>query len=533
MNRTRNALLALALIGVFAAPFLADAPEARADDESKELKKARKDVKKNMKRLLKASEELEKTKERRRTTSYKETEKLEALAEQIDQIRSVCFDQLQKVREADDEKAAEYLFEFATEVPDHDLYERLVDELYRFERKESIDWMVEVLGEKESRKNRETLWKHKILAATALAGVEGDDISAAFAEILEKGTNPLVVNVVVEKSRERESPVVIKALIELLGRVEAQGGWEYFKVRQVLTALTGEDFFTKEKWDTYWAKVENGWDPTKKGETQEAATRERGAGAETIPTFFGSEIESNRLMFVIDSSGSMQMTDKPSDWEGTDEEFRTADPDSEAVKATKRMNRAKRELCNAIQALQETQKFNVIDFDSGARKWQENLVPATPANKQAAVEWVDGSVVDQGGTYTDQAIEKAFSDPEVDTIYLLSDGAPYEKVGNPAPREEWPKDANGKVDENQPVAGEQQVLFAKEMIDEILGFVRFENRFRRVKIYTFGMDGPGVWHKKWPQPRPMTLPTDSRWLSTLSNFMRELAAITGGEYRSI
>jgi hypothetical protein len=445
--------------------------------------------------------------------------------------------QIEKVREADSEKAAESLLAYAVQVRDHDVFERARDEILRFEKTETVEYLVELLnaaaeGKKKRRRGSEDAWKKQILAGEALAGIEGEDIDQAFANVIERGTNPPLVNAIVEGARSRQSPLIIKALIELLGRVEEQGGWEYFRVRQVLTDLTGEDFFTKEKWDTYWAKVENGWDPSKKGETKEAATRERGP-QETIPTFFGSEIESNRLIFVIDSSGSMTMTDKPADWEGTDEEFRAANPDEEPVKSLSRMARAKNETINAIKNLQPTQKFNIIDFDSGAHKWMENLVFATDANKQAAIAWVDGSIVDSGGTYTDVAMELAFSDPEVDTIYLLSDGAPLQKIGNPAPRDEWPKDENGKVKENEPVAGEQQILFAKEMIDKILDFVRFENRFRKVKIYTFGMDGPGVWHKKWTQPRPMTLPTDARWLSTLSNFMRELAAIGNGEYRSI
>lgn len=533
MNRTRNALVALALLGGFVVPVLYHAPQARADDDEKELKKARKAVKKNMKKLLKAADELEKAKERLRITSVKEEQKREEIGAQIDQLRAVCFQTIEDVRKADDDKAAEYLCEFATTVRDEDVYERVVDELYRLEHKESIDWMVGVLNhEDKGKRGEENVWKLQILCANALAGVEGEDIDQAFARILEHGTNAPVVNAVVQKARDRKAPIVIKGLIDLLGRVEAKGGWEYYTVRQVLTSITGEDFFTKEKWANYWAKVENGWDPSKKGETQEAATRERGP-QETIPTFFGSEIESNRMMFVIDSSGSMQMTDKPKDSDMSDADYRAADPDSDAIKANKRMERAKRETMNAIKALQPTQRFNVIDFDSGAHKWQENLVDATEANKEAAVEWIKGSIVDSGGTYTDVALELAFSDPEVDTIYLLSDGAPFQKIGNPAPRDEWPKDANGKTDDNQPVAGEQQIQFAGEMITKILDYVRFENRFRHVKIFTFGMDGPGVWHKKWPQPRPVTLPTDARWLSTLSNFMRELAAITGGEYRSI
>jgi len=512
-----RALFTLALCAfVAAAP---SSPAAPADDEQKAARKA---LKKNLKKLAKVQKFLA---EQDRAARESGNAQVRDRAEET--IDEVCTEQLgellEQIRLADDGDAAAALVGFGVFVPNDNAYERVVRELARMESDEAVEALGELLagdldegepGKKKRKKRKKTQagepWKTQVLVADVFHDLEHPGTVAPVALQLRKGTQPAVVNACVRAAEYKAAPAIVAALIELLGRVEQQGGWEYHNVRQRLTGLTGHDFFTQEKWQAWWAA--NGgdaWDPEKKGEVTEAATKERGP-KEEVPTFFGSEIESNRLVFVIDTSGSMQMTDRPEEYAGDDAKFLLENPDDPAVKARQRIERAKSQAVAAIRNLVSTQQFNVIAFSSGNRKWRPTTVPATEANKRDAITFCE-ALAEGGGTNTAEALQAAFGDETIDTIYLLSDGAPMTKVGNP---------------------GEQQKEFAEEEIRKILYQIKQLNRFRRVKINTFGMDGPGVWHKKWG-PRPVTLPEEPEFLAPLQQFMRDLAAVTGGEYKSI
>jgi hypothetical protein len=160
-----------------------------------------------------------------------------------------------------------------------------------------------------------------------------------------------------------------------------------------------------------------------------------------------------------------------------------------------RIERAKSELKKAIAGLPPKAKFNVIAFSAGVSPWQkQKLVLATSQNKQAAIAFADRFNAN-GGTYT-----------EADTIYLLSDGAP----------------------EKYPSAVGQENPDNVKMIDTILTWFRNENKFRKVKIYTFGFDGEGVWDPNHG-PKPPYHQNAQRFI----DFMKKLAEESGGEYQSI
>ncbi len=504
----------LALSGV--ALLAAGAPSHAAPADA-EVKKARKSLKKNIKKLAKVQKFLASQDQLAR-----ETQNAAQRDKALETISELCQSQLtdlvEEIRLADDEDAAEALVEFGAAVPSDDAYQQIVRELRRLQSDEAIEALAATLGadlmEGKKRKRRrgrnDEGWKAQVLVADVFHDLDHPATITPLAAQLERGTVPAVINACVAACEYKADARVVAALIDLLGRVEKQGGWEYHNVRQRLTDLTGHDFFTQEKWQGWWSTHGGeGWDPSKKGEAKEAATRERGE-QEKVPTFFGSEIASNRLVFVIDTSGSMEMTDKPADFEGSEEDFAALNPDTPEVKKHQRIERAKAQVVAAIENLVPTQQFNVIAFSDKTKPWKPSVVPATDANKRAAIEFCQG-LKEDGGTYTDEALEAAFADPTIDTIYLLSDGAPMRKVGNP---------------------GEQQKQFAEEEIRKILHMVQELNRFRRVKIFTFGMDGPGVYHKKWG-PRPVSLPTEPEFLAPLQKFMRDLAILTGGEHKSI
>lgn len=68
-------------------------------------------------------------------------------------------------------------------------------------------------------------------------------------------------------------------------------------------------------------------------------------------------------------------------------------------------------------------RLAVIDFDNNIRVFRPNLVDATPENRAAACEFIDGFSA-RGMTDTLGALQRAFAMEGLDTIVLLSDGEP-------------------------------------------------------------------------------------------------------------
>uniref|UniRef100_A0A8C0DUS8 von Willebrand factor A domain containing 3A n=1 Tax=Balaenoptera musculus TaxID=9771 RepID=A0A8C0DUS8_BALMU len=67
--------------------------------------------------------------------------------------------------------------------------------------------------------------------------------------------------------------------------------------------------------------------------------------------------------------------------------------------------------------------FNLLSFAEGLQPWQDTLVGTTDAACHEAMQWVT-NLHAQGSTSVLQALLKAFSFPDVEGLYLLTDGKP-------------------------------------------------------------------------------------------------------------
>jgi hypothetical protein len=248
----------------------------------------------------------------------------------------------------------------------------------------------------------------------------------------------------------------------LIERMATTKGRLRTDIHDALVSLTGQDFHgNQELWKRWWDEH---------GETFEVSAappprRSLEDAQETLGlTFFGITTESQRVLFILDVSGSMNFSmvarDNP-----TDEPDKPYDmPRSNEVS---RLVAAKKDLLQALGGLKDGAVTNLIVYASDVWSWKDQpttLEAGTRAELNAYVEALEAV----GGTNIYGALEFAFDmagvegkgeweRPPFDTIFLLSDGRPSIGVTTD--------------------------------VEEILAFVREKNRAAGIVIHTIGLSG--------------------------------------------
>jgi hypothetical protein len=197
-------------------------------------------------------------------------------------------------------------------------------------------------------------------------------------------------------------------------------------IAAALKALTNKDFGTDQaKWQEWWDKD---------GDSAPLVSPPRPVTGTDKPTYFGTTVDSKNVVFIIDVSGSMsERYEKKGDktkFGGT-----TADPDKKEPgdgRTVTKIEVAKKELIQCIKKLQRDVKFNIVFYNQAFSAWQRaddgsgsKIIPATPRNKRAAIEFVF-TFSPSGRTNIFDTLEFAMNDKDADTIYLLTDGMPNE-----------------------------------------------------------------------------------------------------------
>ncbi|HJM55770.1 MAG TPA: HEAT repeat domain-containing protein [Planctomycetota bacterium] len=184
----------------------------------------------------------------------------------------------------------------------------------------------------------------------------------------------------------------------------------------VLRLMTGQDHgMTSARWRLWWddQKPNLALPPYEIALAAEMARDERRDASVTQVTFYGLGIISDRLAFVVDISGSMTAA---ASW-------RDGQTKTEGGPRTTRLGVAKKELSRALKGLSPGVLFNLVFFSSGVSAWQDELIPMDEKVLVEALEFTNRHGAG-GGTNVFGALMAAFDDPEVDTLYLLSDGEP-------------------------------------------------------------------------------------------------------------
>lgn len=197
-----------------------------------------------------------------------------------------------------------------------------------------------------------------------------------------------------------------------------------------LEDLSGRTFGKRERlWREWWVERHDNFDvPPKPKRSREKPGSQRSGG---YARYYGLEVNSKRIAFVIDVSGSMG-----------------------ARTGKSKLRTAKDALIAVLERFEKTTRFNVVAFHSTVHPWQDRLVPASKTSRAEAREWIN-ALRATGGTNVYDSLVLAMDLEDVDTIFLLSDGGPS---------------AGTYTD-----------------MDEILRRITRMNRLRRIRINTIGI----------------------------------------------
>ena len=198
----------------------------------------------------------------------------------------------------------------------------------------------------------------------------------------------------------------------LIARMQQEVGRMQVEFAEVLWRLTGQPFHTQAlAWKGWWEKNSTGFQPISEAELAKRQADEDARRLKRISkaSFFGIRIKSHRVIFILDVSGSMNELTR-GQYVG-----KNGEP---------RITVAKRELSRCIDALEPDSLFNMVVFSSGVDKWMaEGIADSKGVTREEAKSYVD-KLAANGGTNLYGALQSAFEDQDVDTIFVLSDGEP-------------------------------------------------------------------------------------------------------------
>ncbi len=321
----------------------------------------------------------------------------------------------------------------------------------------------------------------------ALRQLEADDQSRTFHKAL-KSTHWTVRACAVDIFGDTRDPEVVKVIIPLLsdpfpevqvsavqalrkiGGKEAvdaliktlskQDGRVLDDIFDTLLWLTGKDLGTNPvSWKGWWDQ--EGETADVKGISVEEFERIRAEAANnTTGTYYGLRVISRFVTFIVDISGSMEepyeidTTKLPGGrlkrGTGVDEDGQKGSKKREKVT---KIEVARRELVSVVNGIPNGTQFNIIAFESTFTPWRPALVEMDEDIRHDAIEHVR-NLAPRGMTNVHDTLMSALDDPEVNTIYFLSDGAP----------------TMGKIMDTQGILAE----------------IRARNAERKVKIHTIG-----------------------------------------------
>lgn len=190
-----------------------------------------------------------------------------------------------------------------------------------------------------------------------------------------------------------------KTIETLLAHLEEERSTTRAFVVETLVSLTGVDKGNSAGlWRSWWSTVKSEFVVPASAPKKTSPRKVIG----TTATFYDLPVDTDNIVFVIDVSGSMK-TEVRGD-------TKLATAKDEVVKVLATMTKGRR-------------MFNVVTFGTTPRAYQKALQRATKDNIRKAANWIM-RLETKGWTNIYDSLTMAMNMPGVESIFLLSDGAP-------------------------------------------------------------------------------------------------------------
>ncbi len=207
---------------------------------------------------------------------------------------------------------------------------------------------------------------------------------------------------------------------------------------QLLVNITGKNMgLEADDWRKWWEISEPKFEFPKEAGKEKGKTATRSFDLK----YFGVEISSKRLAFLVDYSTSMNETvdvfvrdEKAEKAAEEKREPKTEASGGEEPKEKKEERKGpktkarkidvlKKELARVVTGLPNDTQINVITFSAAFKAWQETLQPLAGGGREKAISFIRETNT-SAGTNVFDTLEFALKDKRVDTVFLLTDGNP-------------------------------------------------------------------------------------------------------------
>jgi HEAT repeat protein len=209
--------------------------------------------------------------------------------------------------------------------------------------------------------------------------------------------------------RKQSIPMLITRLGQESGRLQGE-------IAYVLRMMSGKNLgLTPGSWQWWWEAEGAGFKlpPLADVLAKESKRKSQNNSNRTGASFYGLQVISERVCFILDTSGSMAAR-------ALSTTHRTS---GDGERDSTRIEVAKQQLSRIVNQLGDGRMFNMIFFESRVKAWADGLTEMEDSSRKDALAFIKEQRA-YGGTALYNAIELAFADPLVDTLFILSDGIP-------------------------------------------------------------------------------------------------------------
>jgi hypothetical protein len=211
----------------------------------------------------------------------------------------------------------------------------------------------------------------------------------------------------------------------------------------------------------------------------------------TAGTYFGLRQQGKAILYVIDISLSMRRSASGGGRMGGGRGPGGGGENGRGGGAPGQKSRwdlCREELAKALRGLGPDTTFNIIGFANHLKIFDKKMKKASKRNVSRAIDWIEGLKLELETNIYDalelsfflggRGVRDRYYEPEIDTIYFLSDGAPT------MPRE---KVGGGGMGTGPAGGGNGGGRMTRDRPNQILAEVRRCNALTRVQIFTIGL----------------------------------------------